>query len=266
LVATVGLVVVGLAAAVASSFGLYGLGASTGWPGPLAVTLPVVVDALAATSTAVWLSASAPTPARRYARVLALAGITASVVGNAVWHVLSARAAGLYGALVVIVGAVPALALAGVAHLAALLAAGRDEAPPAPPVAPPVVESAHGPAQPAAQASAQGSGERRAPMARQAAQRPARDTGRRPAGRPALRAVVSAEQAEQRMAAYWLAETAAGRQPTGGQLARVGGVSSATGRRRAAYWRVTPPSAHAAGEFLAGPPAGEDVSAAVAGA
>jgi hypothetical protein len=62
----IGMVAVAGAAAFTSYSGLYGLAHLAGWPGKLAMMLPVTVDAYAMTATRVWLS---PARLTRKARV-----------------------------------------------------------------------------------------------------------------------------------------------------------------------------------------------------
>lgn len=67
-------------------------------------------------ATRMWVGVDVPDRARRFARVLALATIAASVAGNAGQHALTGGGAWWP----VVVGAVPAAVLAAVAHLVAL--------------------------------------------------------------------------------------------------------------------------------------------------
>ncbi len=239
--AVAGLAVVGLAAAVASSVGLYGLGRETGWSRPLALTLPVTIDALAGTATVVWLSEAAPAAARRYARVLTFCAIAASLAGNAGWHALMSGAVGWRLLMVLTPGAVPTLGLAAVVHLLALLGTGSPAEPATEPAAEPLSEPVgEPPAEPPAEPAPEPAPEPRVePVRRLRSVAAEVGSSRRPVSAP-VRPVPDAVAA---MAAHWLAETAAGREPSGAELAEVGGVSRATGKRRAAEWRVSPPAA-----------------------
>lgn len=123
-----GLAVVALAAAVLSFASLRHLAISCGTTATLAWLLPVCIDAAAVVATRVWLAASSPDPARRFARKLALGAFLLSVAGNAADHALSA-----YGIVppwwaVVAVAAVPPAILAGTAHLAALVTSTSGQA------------------------------------------------------------------------------------------------------------------------------------------
>lgn len=114
----VGMAVAAASAATASFTGLRGLGLVAGWPDRLAWLLPVTIDAYAMTSARVWLAGAGH--ARRFARANAIGAIAASIVGNAVYHAISAGLMTVSWHIVVIVGAVPAAVLGLVAHLHAL--------------------------------------------------------------------------------------------------------------------------------------------------
>jgi hypothetical protein len=116
-----GIVVSATSAAVASFAGLKALAGSAGWPSWSAPLLPLTVDALAATASRVWVTT--PTGServRRFARSIAVAAVLMSVAGNAVAHLIGAGLLVASWPVVVIVGAVPALTLALVVHLAVL--------------------------------------------------------------------------------------------------------------------------------------------------
>lgn len=123
-----GLGVVALAAAVMSFASLQQLGERAGFPPVLAALLPLAIDAKAVVATRAWLSRRTPDRARRYARGLALAAVALSVAGNAGEHAMTAYALATPWWVVVTVSAVPPIALAATAHLAALLAAESIEA------------------------------------------------------------------------------------------------------------------------------------------
>lgn len=116
-----GLGVVALAAAVMSFASLQQLGERAGFSPVLAALLPLAIDAKAVVATRAWLSPRTPTQARRYACGLALAAVGLSVVGNAGEHAMTAYALATPWWVVVTVSAVPPVALAATAHLAALL-------------------------------------------------------------------------------------------------------------------------------------------------
>lgn len=122
-----GLGVVALAAAVMSFASLQQLGERAGFPPVLAALLPLAIDAKAVVATRAWLARHTPDRARRYACGLALAAVALSVAGNAGEHAMTAYALATPWWVVVTVSAVPPIALAATAHLAALLAAGSIE-------------------------------------------------------------------------------------------------------------------------------------------
>lgn len=122
-----GLGVVALAAAVMSFASLQQLGERAGFPPPLAALLPLAIDAKAVVATRAWLARRTPDRARRYACGLALAAVGLSVAGNAGEHAMTAYVLATPWWVVVAVSAVPPIALAATAHLAALLAAGSIE-------------------------------------------------------------------------------------------------------------------------------------------
>lgn len=119
----VGLATVALAAAVLSFASLRSLAILCGTPAGLAWLLPLCLDAAAVVATGVWLSSSSPERARRYARLLALAMIALSVLGNGVDHPLTTYGVRPSWSLLVAVAAVPPAVLGAVAHLAALVIA-----------------------------------------------------------------------------------------------------------------------------------------------
>lgn len=124
---------VAAASAAASSFGaLRGLALVAGWPVKMAPLLPLVIDAYAMTATRVWLAR--PTRslrARRFARTNAIGAIGLSFIGNATYHLIATSLLVANWMAVVAVGAVPALVLGLVSHLA-VLRAEVDPAVPAP--------------------------------------------------------------------------------------------------------------------------------------
>lgn len=105
----------GLAALALSFNGLAGLATLMGIePAPL---FPISVDITTTAATIAWLAGE---HASKSGRALALASITASVVGNAIFHFL--ELANGYALLASVVAAVPPIMLAAVVHLGALLA------------------------------------------------------------------------------------------------------------------------------------------------
>ncbi|WP_433609537.1 DUF2637 domain-containing protein [Dactylosporangium sp. CA-139114] len=115
-----GMLIAATSAAVASFSGLRGLALLSGWPERLAVLLPVTIDAYAMTSARVWLAGLSPQRAIRFARANAIGAITASILGNAIYHAAAAGLIAISWPVVVVVGAVPAAVLGLTAHLHAV--------------------------------------------------------------------------------------------------------------------------------------------------
>lgn len=122
------LVVVAGAAAVLSFSALRDLAVACGFRSYTAPLLPVVVDAGCAAGTLAWLG-QPPGSARRFGRALALALLVGSVAGNALGHALAAYSLTPAWQVVVVVSAVAPAVLAGVVHLAALMAQANTERP-----------------------------------------------------------------------------------------------------------------------------------------
>lgn len=124
----VGMTVAAASAATASFTGLRGLALVAGWPERLAWLLPITIDAYAMTSARVWLAkAGHGRRARRFAQSNAIGAITASIVGNAAYHMISVGLLSVSWPIVILVGAVPAAVLGLTAHLHALRTLDRDE-------------------------------------------------------------------------------------------------------------------------------------------
>lgn len=117
-----GIGVVAISAAVLSFASLQDLAERAGYTRELAALLPVAIDAQAVVATRAWLATATPRAARRYARTLALTAVGLSVVGNAGQHAMQAAGTATPWQVVVLIAAVPPIALAATAHLAALLA------------------------------------------------------------------------------------------------------------------------------------------------
>jgi hypothetical protein len=116
-----GMAVSATSAAVSSFAGLRELAVVAGWPVMLAPMLPLTVDAYAMTATRVWTSESTRSQrARRFARTNAVGAILLSLSGNATYHLIAAGLVAVSWVVVVAVGAVPALVLGLVSHLAVL--------------------------------------------------------------------------------------------------------------------------------------------------
>jgi hypothetical protein len=116
----VGMLVAAVSAAVASFTGLRGLALLSGWPERLALLLPITIDAYATTSARVWLVGTSPRRAVRFARANAIGAISASIIGNAIYHAASVGLIAVTWPIVVAVGAVPAAVLGLTAHLHAV--------------------------------------------------------------------------------------------------------------------------------------------------
>lgn len=112
----VGCLVVAVAAGWASFSTLAFLAEATDWPGGYWL-LPTSIDVLGAVGCYAWLTSSFPAEARRFARWTTFAAIGASVLGNAVGHLVSAHAVPVSVPLIVLVGAVPPSSLAAIIHL-----------------------------------------------------------------------------------------------------------------------------------------------------
>jgi hypothetical protein len=118
---TLGLAVTATSAAVSSFAGLRGLAVMAGWQVWLAPLLPATIDSYAMTSVRVWLSESTRSVrARRFARTNAMGAIGLSLVGNGVYHLVAVGLLAASWPVVVAVGAVPALILGLVSHMAVL--------------------------------------------------------------------------------------------------------------------------------------------------
>lgn len=117
--------IVAAAAAVLSFAALRDLALTCGFAASLGWLLPVVVDAGAAAGSLVWLGGRVAEPARRFARVLALALLGLSVAANALGHGLEAFRVPPAWWVVVIVSAIAPAVLGAVVHLAVLV--GRTE-------------------------------------------------------------------------------------------------------------------------------------------
>ncbi len=116
-----GLGVSAVSAAASSFDGLRSLAFAVGWSTWMAPALPATVDALAITSTGLWVTGTAAAPkVRRFARMSALLAIAMSVGGNAAWHLHAAGLLPLNFAIVLGVGTVPPIVLGLCSHLAAL--------------------------------------------------------------------------------------------------------------------------------------------------
>jgi DNA-binding transcriptional ArsR family regulator len=117
-----GMLVAGAAAVVASASTLATLAHTAGWSSWTPWLLPAALDIGGWAGGWCWLRPGVPEPARRFGRIVALAGAAGSLIGNAAGHLLSTGYLSAGPVLVVIVGAVPAAVLVALAHLAALLA------------------------------------------------------------------------------------------------------------------------------------------------
>lgn len=127
-----GIVVVGLAAAILTFTTLRGLAQLVGFRDvlfgvlPSAWLLPVTIDAAGVVAARVWLRRLGPPAAVTFARWLTWACILGSVAGNAGAHVLAEFAITPPWWVVVLVTAVPAATLGAVVHLGTLVRTGPE--------------------------------------------------------------------------------------------------------------------------------------------
>jgi len=117
-----GMLVAGAAAVVASASTLAALAQTAGWSSWTPWLLPAALDIGGCAGGWCWLRPGVPDRARRFGRLVALAGAAGSLIGNAAGHLLTTGYLSAGPTLVVVVGAVPAAVLVALAHLAALLA------------------------------------------------------------------------------------------------------------------------------------------------
>ncbi len=118
-----GMSVAGAAAVVASASTLASLARTAGWSSWTPWLLPAAVDIGGSAGGWCWLRPGIPDRARNFGATVAIVSATASLIGNAAGHLLAAGYLSAGPVLVVIVGAIPAMVLVALAHLAALLGA-----------------------------------------------------------------------------------------------------------------------------------------------
>jgi hypothetical protein len=166
-----------------------------------------------------------------------MAAVATSVVGNAVGHLVGAGYLHTRGgegmALVIVVGSVPAVALGAVAHLATLASVpvkSRRARKATPATTAASVPAGTAPAAPAAHAT-KPRGTAAMTGAKATCGKPA-SAGRGGDGRD-------------KAWAHWQTERAAGRTPSGAELARVGGVDASLGRRWRREWQTSDDTAGA---------------------
>jgi hypothetical protein len=140
-----GAVVVAVTAFAASADTLAGLGTAVGWHGKLSWSLPVAVDVLALVALVAWFTPGVTGLGKR----VTVGGVVASIVLNAVGHLVGAGHLTPGPVLVVAVSAVPVISMALAAHLAVEVTRPVPEAnttaperdtqvcPPPPPAPPP---------------------------------------------------------------------------------------------------------------------------------
>lgn len=121
-----GLAVVALACAVWSFEGLRRLAEMSGVGEPLSWLFPITIDVAGAVGTRVWLANWAAKETRSYARALALATLTLSVVGNGLSHAMEAYNIVPHWTLIASLSAVPPAVLAAMVHLAVMVSADRS--------------------------------------------------------------------------------------------------------------------------------------------
>lgn len=122
-----GMSVAGAAAVVASASTLAALARTAGWSSWTPWLLPAAVDIGGSAGGWCWLRPGIPDPARRFGAIVAIVSACASLIGNAAGHLLAAEYLTAGPVLVIIVGAVPAMVLVALAHLAALLGSPMDD-------------------------------------------------------------------------------------------------------------------------------------------
>ncbi|MER7050544.1 hypothetical protein [Streptomyces jumonjinensis] len=123
-----GAVVVTVVAMAASASTLAELGHAVGWvqwSGRLAWSLPVAVDVLALVAGGVWLSRQMSRQARDLARAVTLAAVAASVILNAVGHLVASGDVVVTPWLRIGVSTVPPIVAAVTVHLVGVVVATR---------------------------------------------------------------------------------------------------------------------------------------------
>lgn len=128
LVVLIGAGFVGLSAAATSAVSLYGLALNCGIPEYLAAALPIALDAGAAVGALAWITQKGA--ARQWGCMVAIAGLLATIAGNAVEHALTIGLLQQSLLLVLCVGAVIPAMLWAVVHLAAVMAGTPQPAAP----------------------------------------------------------------------------------------------------------------------------------------
>lgn len=123
----IGLYVVAVIAVVLSFAGLYTLAIACSFIWWLAILVPVLIDAGAATASIVWLGGDHPDRARQFARAQTLTLLAVSVLGNALSHALDAYALRPHWGVVVLVGSLAPATLASTMHLLSLVAREKRE-------------------------------------------------------------------------------------------------------------------------------------------
>jgi len=226
----IGLFVVLLACIVASGDVLIDLARRAGWNDWRAWLLPILIDLPGFLGGRIWLRRAPTLPdTRRYAKRLTLATLGASIVGNTTGHLLKEGKIDPGVALVIVCSVVAPIVLWAVLHLDALLA---PSAPPAPASTWPVEAALESPAEPAPAGESGPVLPRRTP-------RPASKPKTKPAKRPvAKRSGQAPTDNELKARAHWDSETAAGREASGAELARVADVDPSMGRRWARAWKT----------------------------
>jgi hypothetical protein len=228
-----GLFVVLVACIVASGDVLIDLAHRAAWNDWRAWLLPILIDLPGFLGGRIWLRRAPTLPdTRRYAKRLTLAALGASIVGNTTGHLLKADKIDPGVALVIVCSVIAPIVLWAVLHLDALLAPA-DPAPAEAQVAGQSAKTsaASTPADPPAASPAP-------------AARPAAASTTRPAPPTAVNRAVGKRSAKAptggkaRARAHWDAEIAAGREPTGAELARVSDVDPSLGRRWARAWKT----------------------------
>lgn len=129
-----------LAAGAASFDALRLLATYTGWSGWAAYLLPVSVDVAGVVAVITWLVPAWPARARVFAAKMTLVALAVSALGNMLSQWVTTGMVDVGWPLVALVGAVPAVSMAGTIHLAVLCSGGAAPAVKARPVKTPVAE------------------------------------------------------------------------------------------------------------------------------
>lgn len=118
--ATVGMCLVGAAAAITSFTELKGLAGHAGWKHYMDLLLPIDIDVYGFTATRIWLNKNSDAELKTHARFHAVMALLASMAGNAINHMLDANALSFgknIWLLIVAVSLIPPATLGALMHL-----------------------------------------------------------------------------------------------------------------------------------------------------